>query len=139
MTNFDDIYGSKYLSVPDLGGSTLRVKIGKVEVADLREKDGTTRKKYVLFFDDGEVKPMVVNKTNASVLAAAFGKNKDDWVNQRLELYSEMTGLGKPGLRIRVLRIQKPAAVAAKPPPTEIDPPPVESVPADHDQDEEEF
>jgi hypothetical protein len=105
MTNFDDIYGSKYLSVPDLGGSTLRVKIGKVEVADLREKDGTTRKKYVLFFN-GEIKPMVVNKTNASVLAAAFGKNKDDWVNQRLELYSEMTGLGKPGLRIRVL--QKP-------------------------------
>ena len=107
MTTFDDIYGSKYLSVPDLKGGTLRVKIGKVEVADLREKDGTTRKKLILFFN-GQDKAMVLNKTNASALADAFGKNKDDWVGQRLEIYSEMTGLGKPGLRIRVLRVQKP-------------------------------
>jgi hypothetical protein len=105
--NFDDIYGSKYFSVPDLGGGNLRVKIGKVDVADLREKDGTTRKKYVLFFN-GQEKAMVLNKTNAMTLAGAFGKNRADWVNQGIELYSEMTGLGKPGLRIRALRVQKP-------------------------------
>jgi hypothetical protein len=107
MINFDDMYGSKYLSVPDLKGGALRAKIGKVEVADLRENDGTTRRKFVLFFN-GQDKAMVVNKTNASALADAFGKNPDDWVDQRLEVYSEMTGLGKPGLRIRVLRVQKP-------------------------------
>jgi hypothetical protein len=50
---------------------------------------------------------MVLNKTNAGILAAAFGKNPGDWVNQRIEIYSEMTGLGKPGLRIRVLRTEK--------------------------------
>jgi hypothetical protein len=107
MTTFDDIYGSKYFSVPDLGGSTLRVKIGKVELADLREKDGTTRKKFVLLFN-GLDKAMVLNKTNASVLADAFGKNPTAWVDQRLELYSEMTGLGKPGLRVRILRAHNP-------------------------------
>ena len=104
---FDQLYGSKYLSATDLGGSILRVKIEKVEVADLREKDGTTRKKFVLSFN-GQDKAMVLNKTNASVLADAFGKNPDDWVDQRLEIYSEMTGLGKPGLRIRVFRVQNP-------------------------------
>ena len=106
-STFDELYGSKYLSVPDLGGSTLRVRIGKVEVADLREKDGTTRKKLVLSFI-GQDKAMVLNKTNASALADAFGKNTDDWVGQHLEIYSEMTGLGKPGLRIRVFRVQNP-------------------------------
>ena len=106
-STFDQLYGSKYLSATDLGGSILRVKIEKVEVADLREKDGTTRKKLILFFN-GQDKAMVLNKTNASALADAFGKNPDDWVDQRLEIYSEMTGLGKPGLRIRVLRVQKP-------------------------------
>jgi hypothetical protein len=93
MTSFDDMYGSKYLSVPDLKGGTLRVKIGKVEPADLREKDGTTKKKLVLFFN-GRDKGLVLNKTNALVLADAFGKNLDDWVDQRLDIYSEMTGLG---------------------------------------------
>jgi hypothetical protein len=51
---------------------------------------------------------MVLNKTNASALADAFGKNPKEWVDQRIELYSEMTGLGKPGLRVRVLRAAKP-------------------------------
>jgi hypothetical protein len=107
MTSFDDIYGSKYLSAADLKGNTLRVKIDKAEPVDLRQQDGSTQKKFVLFFD-GQDKGMVLNKTNAMTLANAFGKNRDDWVDQRLEIYSEMTGLGKPGLRIRPLRAQKP-------------------------------
>jgi hypothetical protein len=107
MTGFDDMYGSKYLSASDLGGNTLRVKIGKVEVADLRQQDGTTQKKYALLLA-GQDKAMVVNKTNAMTLANAFGKNPTGWVNQGIEIYSEMTGLGKPGLRVRVLRAQKP-------------------------------
>jgi hypothetical protein len=107
MTSFDGIYGSKYLSAADLGSNTLRVKIGKVEPTDLRQQDGSMQKKFVLFLD-GQDKGMVLNKTNATTPANAFGKNRDDWVDQRLEIYSEMTGLGKPGLRIRPLRIQKP-------------------------------
>jgi hypothetical protein len=107
MTSFDDIYGSKYLGAADVGGNTLRVKIAKVELADLRQQDGSTQKKFVLLFD-GQDKAMVLNKTNAMTLANAFGKNRDDWVGQRLEIYSVMTGLGKPGLRIRPLRAQKP-------------------------------
>jgi hypothetical protein len=109
MANFDDLYGSKYLSAADLGDKTLRVKIGKVEVADLRQQDGSTQKKYALFFP-GQDKAMVINKTNAMTLANAFGKNPTGWVNQGIEIYSEMTGLGKPGLRVRVLRVNKPIA-----------------------------
>ena len=40
---FDDLYGSKYFGIPDLKGGQPRLKIGKVDVAELREKDGSTK------------------------------------------------------------------------------------------------
>jgi hypothetical protein len=104
--DFDDLYGSKYFSVSDLKGETLRRKIGKVEVAELREKDGTTRRKYLLYLE-GEDKALVLNKTNAVKLASVYGKNRHDWVGNAIELYGEMTSLGKEGVRLRPLR--KPA------------------------------
>jgi hypothetical protein len=102
-TEFDSLYGSKYLSVKDLDGGPKRVQIGKVDVADLREKDGTIRKKFLVWFN-GEEKPLVLNKTNALALAQAFGEERQNWVSAFVELYSEMTGLGKPGIRLKPLR-----------------------------------
>jgi hypothetical protein len=109
--DFDDLYGSKYLGAADLQGRQKRVKIIAVDIADLREKDGSTRRKYVLCFD-GEDKVLPLNKTNALRLAQAFGKNRTGWTGQTIELYSEMTGLGKEGVRLRPLR--KPAAAPAQ-------------------------
>src|SRR5262245_31680091 len=100
--DFDDLYGSKYLSAADLKGQQRRVKIGKVDVADFKEKNGVTKRKYVLFFE-GEDKAMVLNKTNAQKLAQAYGKDRNGWVGQFVELYSETTPLGE-GLRLRPLR-----------------------------------
>ena len=94
--DFDAMYGSKYFSVPDLKGQRPRRTIGKIEVAELKEKDGTTKRKRILYLE-GEDKPLVVNKTNATKLALAFGKNSADWVSGRIELYAEMTTLGKEG------------------------------------------
>ena len=44
---FDNLYGSKYFSASDLDGGRKRLKIGKVEIAELREKDGSTKRKFV--------------------------------------------------------------------------------------------
>ena len=71
---FDALYGSRYLAVSDLKGETPRRKIGKVEVAELKQKDGSTKKKYVLFLEK-EDKALVLNTTNAEKLAEAFGKD----------------------------------------------------------------
>ena len=109
-TDFDDLYGSKYFSVTDLHGHEPRRKIGKVEVKELKEKDGTAKKKFVIYFE-GEDKPLVVNKTNATKLAAACGKDRAAWFGVTVELYSEMTSLNKEGVRLRVLSTSaKPAA-----------------------------
>ena len=108
-TDFDDIYGSKYFSVSDLHGEQPRRKIGKVDVAELKEKDGSTKRKFVVFFE-GEDKALVLNKTNAQKLAQTYGKDRTMWVGAVVELYSEMTSLGKEGVRVRPLR--KPATPA---------------------------
>jgi hypothetical protein len=113
--DFDAMYGSKYLSVSDLKGQRPRRTIGKVEVAELKEKDGSTKRKRIIYFE-GEEKPLVLNKTNATKLAMAFGKGSPDWIGARVELYSEMTTLGKEGVRLQPLR------TVARPPAPKIDP-----------------
>jgi hypothetical protein len=106
--DFDTLYGSKYLSVADLKDGEPRLKIGKVEVVELREKNGTTKRKYVIWFE-GADKGLVVNKTNAKKLADAYGKQPTKWIGQVVQLYSEETTIGK-GVRVRPLR--KPATPA---------------------------
>jgi hypothetical protein len=108
IDDFDDLYGSKYFSVSDLKDSEPRLKIGKVEVAELREKNGTTKRKYVMLFE-GVEKGLVINKTNARKLADAYGKQSLKWIGQIVQLYSEDTSFGK-GVRVRPLR--KPATPA---------------------------
>src|SRR5262245_35659338 len=96
---FDDLYGSKYLSVADLKGGQLRRKIGKVEEAELRDKTGASKWRWILWFE-GEEKGLVLNKTNAIALANAFSKDPATWVNQYVELFPVMTSFGE-GLRVR--------------------------------------
>jgi hypothetical protein len=112
--DFDAMYGSKYLSVSDLKGQRPRRTIGKVDVAELKEKDGSTKRKRILYLE-GEDKPLVLNKTNAVKLAMAFGKQSADWIGARVELYPEMTNLGKEGVRLQPLRtVVRPAAPPPK-------------------------
>ncbi len=102
-SDFDDLYGSKYFSAADLHGETPRHRIGKVELAELKEKDGSTKSKYLVYFEGAE-KALVLNKTNAKKLAAAYGKDHPKWIGMEVELYAEMTGLGKEGVRLRPLK-----------------------------------
>ena len=100
---FDLLYGGRYLSATDLHGETLRCKIGKVDPIELREKDGTIKQRYALYFI-GVAKALILNKTNAKKLAAAFGKDRSDWIGVEVELRAEMTGLGIEGVQLRPLK-----------------------------------
>jgi hypothetical protein len=113
-TDFDDMYGSKYFSVTDLHGEEPRYKIGKVEVVDLKDRDtGFSKKKFAMYFS-GIDKPLILNRTNAEKLAQSFGKDRGNWVGKMIELYSEMTSLGKAGVRLRTVKPVKLAADLSK-------------------------
>src|SRR5262245_12082836 len=105
---FDDLYGSRFFTAADLKGEQLRVKIGKIEVGELREKTGGVKRKLIVYFD-GQEKALVLNKTNATAIANAFGKKYANWVGEFVSLVSAPTSFGE-GVRVRPLR--KPATVA---------------------------
>ena len=48
----------------DLHGETPRHRIGKVASVELKEKDGTTKRKFAVYFD-GVEKALILNQTNA--------------------------------------------------------------------------
>jgi hypothetical protein len=109
---FKELYGGKYLTAADLKDSPRRRKVGKVAVEEFRDKDGSPKRKYVLYLE-GEDKGVVLNKTNALRLAGAFGGDRAIWVGKLVELRAEMTGLGKEGVVVTPLR--KAAASATDP------------------------
>ena len=102
-SDFDDLYGNKYFSVSDLHGGTPHHRIGKVAPVELKEKDGSTKRRYLVYFE-GVEKALVLIKTNAQKLAAAYGKDRSKWIGMEVELYAEMTSLGKEGVRMRPLK-----------------------------------
>ena len=101
-TDFDNLYGSKYLAAKDLNGETQRHKVLDVAQVELREKDGSTKKKLAMTFANVD-KKLILNMTNAGRLADAFGKSPQKWIGVSVDLYSETTVFGE-GIRLRPLK-----------------------------------
>lgn len=114
--DLDAAYGSKYLSASDLGDRKVRTRIVKVRPEDLRQQNGTTRRKFVLFFSTLD-KALVLNVTNKDALVQALGKPPANWLGAEIGLLVEptmMAGKSTKGVRLRVL--DKPATAAAPAP-----------------------
>jgi hypothetical protein len=135
--NRDDLFPSKYFKAEDLPRAGLPVKIEGVTFEPIGQDQKT---KGIVSFT-GQKKSLVLNATNFDAVVDVLGiSNTDDWGGHTIVLYPTKTQFaGKSVPCIRVKEHHQPAPVTAKPQLTEIDPPPQESVPADHDQDEEEF
>jgi hypothetical protein len=105
-------FPSKYLKASDIpDGREVPVQIDAIQVEPM-EQSGDD--KPVLYFI-GKKKGLVLNKTNAAVLSAAFGDESDQWHGKSVLLFSAMTQYGGrmvPCLRIKLAR---PPAIAAPP------------------------
>jgi hypothetical protein len=110
MSVFSEMYGSKYFGVSDLNGETPRRRIGKVEIRDIADKDGSTRRRLLIYFE-GVEKPLVLNRTNARKLAEAYTEDYAKWVGVIVDLYDEETSLGK-GVRLRPVKSAANGAAA---------------------------
>jgi hypothetical protein len=99
--DFDDLYGSNFLAATDLKKSITTV-IEQVEQQDFARQGERKKMKAVLHLR-GIKKPVIVNKTNALTLAAAFGKDFDGWIDQHVTIKAEPTTFaGKPTKGIRL-------------------------------------
>ena len=106
----NDAFPSKYLKAEDLEEGDLIVKIKEAqfeEFTDQRTKRPDN--KPVLYFS-GEVKPLVLNKTNYKTITQLLGSDDtDDWTGRKIALYAtEVESFGEVTLGIRV-RLKAPA------------------------------
>lgn len=113
---------SSFLKKEDIGeGKRVKVIISKVGLTEF-----DAQKKLVIHFQ-GKSKGLSLNRTNAQILAMAFGDESDGWLGQQVELWVDpyVTFQGKMvgGLKVT------PMKSATAPPP----PPPAPAVPFDDD------
>ena len=109
--NIKKSFPSRWLKASDLNGRAVKVEIDKVIDEDIGGED-----KPVLYFA-GKEKGVVLNKTNADVLADAFGDETDEWAGSKVELYPAKTQFqGKLVDCIRVRTIVPAASDDEEPP-----------------------
>jgi hypothetical protein len=100
-TEFEDMYGSAYLSASDVKKPTASEieSVGR-EVFD--RANGRSEAKATLQLK-GFRKPAVLNKTNANALAEVFGKVMASWPGKPVLVKTEQTSFqGKPTKGVRI-------------------------------------
>jgi hypothetical protein len=109
MANISDFFPSNYLRAADLGGKEVDVTIDRVTSEEF-EQDGKKIKKPVVHFRNAGIKPMVLNKTNALLIAAACGSDDyTTWSSKQVRLYADLVNFrGKVSEAIRVKRRPPP-------------------------------
>jgi hypothetical protein len=112
MADYDDLYGGRFLAATDLK-APVTATIERVDLETFNRPGEPARTKAVAYFKNAK-KPMVVNKTNAGVLAAAFGKAFSGWVGQRVTVKAEPTTFGgKNTLGLRLYPANAPKQIEA--------------------------
>ena len=105
-----DAYPSRFLKAQDVQGRPVRATISGCTLEDL----GDSRKLALSF--QGRSKQLVVNKTNANLLASWFGDDTDQWAGREIEIYADKTSMqGRIVDCLRVRLPQQPAAAPAQP------------------------
>lgn len=96
-------YGGRFLKSCDLDNGPLRLAIEHVYPEVIGSELGTKRR-LVCDFLDFE-KSLVLNATNARLLADHFGSDYTHWFGEMIELYTvdtQFAGRGTKGIRVRI-------------------------------------
>lgn len=96
---------SKYLKKEDVQ-PPVTVQITGVSKEDLSQENDPPEFKYVLHFN-GPTKPMVLNVTNAQLIAHVLqSEETDDWIHKEITLYNDpsvsFAGKLTGGIRVQV-------------------------------------
>ena len=94
MPDINSLFPSKYLQAAD-AETPLHLTIFKVSQETMKQRDGSDALKPVIWFRE-QTKGMVLNRTNAKFLSDLYGKDYDNWMNQRVTLGVErITAFGE--------------------------------------------
>jgi hypothetical protein len=80
-----DIFPSKYVKAGDLQGRASTLTIKELRVEEMGH--GTEKeRKPVLYFERAS-KGLVLNRTNATIIASLYGDESDYWAGKRISIY----------------------------------------------------
>lgn len=102
-----EAYPSKYIRSEDIGERSIQLVISHLDMEDMRGGD----EKPVLYFVKTK-KGLVLNKTNATTIAKAYGDDTDNWRGKTVIVFTAVTDFG--GRDTLGIRIRIPKHVAAK-------------------------
>ena len=97
--NINDSFPSNYIKAGDLQGQARRLVMERIESEEIGDDI-----KPILYFQ-GAKKGLVLNKTNANLIASAYGPETDGWIGKEIELFptqTEFRGQTVDCLRVRM-------------------------------------
>ena len=96
MADFRDIYKTPFLSAKTLGKKVMTVVISAVYPETVGSGDKEARDKLIIEYDDGDGR-IALNKTNAVALAAAYGRDYNEWLGKKVTVKVGKTSyMGSP-------------------------------------------
>ena len=105
-----DLYPSNYLKADDLANRTVRATVAKLDLEEIGQDK--TLKPILRFV--GKDKGLVLNKTNAALIASVYGDDSDAWIGKPIELYPAQVSF--QGKIVTAIRVSVPMAKKAQPP-----------------------
>ena len=70
----------------------------------LRDDQGGEVSKYIMAFE-GKDKKLVLNKTNANLIAGQHGEETDNWIGKQIKLYEAQVDFG--GRTVPAIRVYR--------------------------------
>ncbi|MFA6046979.1 MAG: hypothetical protein WC718_18500 [Phycisphaerales bacterium] len=115
--NVYEVFPSKYVRAGDLPERGVTVTMERVTIENLHAGEGRKKEaKPVLWFRKA-TKGLVLNKTNAFIIADLYGPDMDNWTGHRIELYPtrvDAFGSMQDAVRVRERRFDPQPATATE-------------------------
>jgi len=104
------LFPTIYLSAADLKERDVDLTIADLQVEEMKVKDGDDERKPILYFVETRAKGkgkkekrLVLNKTNAMIIAKIHGFETNEWIGKRITLYpTEVFAFGETKTCIRI-------------------------------------
>jgi hypothetical protein len=107
----DQMFPSKYLNKNDLA-APVRATVARVTIEELQSDNGREEKPVLHFL--GDVKPLILNRTNADAIASYFGDDSDLWTGKVLEVFFDPSvRMGNKGCGFASRKGRRPRSGAA--------------------------
>jgi len=136
MAHYMRYFPKTFLGAWDFETGPKTLTIASIGTQALRRPGGAEEQKPVIRWQEADVRPLVLNKTNAAMIAEMYGEDTDLWIGQALTLHRATVDMaGREVFAIRVRLAAPPAPHAAPAPaagPGYVQPmaPPVKRYPA---------